>query len=105
MRLVAGLFALGAALVLGAMIWSQQEDAWWRLMVFPPLFMGFLGIFQSRSGICAAYSLMGLWECPTGTAQKIPDPRIENQFKELAKRLLIASFLISSLLVGIFIAL
>lgn len=105
MRLVAGLFAMGAALVLGVMIWSQQNDSWWRILVFPPLFMGFLGILQSRTGVCAAYSLMGLWECPTGSAQKIPDPRIENQLKDKAKRILILSFVLSAVIIGIFLAL
>lgn len=91
----AGVFSLIAAGLLGWALWQEGADRWWRLLVLPPLQLGFLGILQSRQGVCAAYALLGIWECPTGTAQKIPDPCIENEFKDRAKRLLLVSLALS----------
>lgn len=95
LRMLAGVLSLIAAGVLAFALWEQDADRWWRLLVLPPLLLGFLGILQSREGVCAAYALMGIWECPTGTAQKIPDPHIENQFKDRAKRMLLVSLALS----------
>jgi len=103
LRLLAGLLSLLAASVLGAFLLIQGDDRWWRLLVAPPLQMGLLGIFQYRTGICAAYSALGIWECPTGTPQKIPDPLIENQFKDRAKAMLLRSFAATALLMAFFL--
>lgn len=105
LRLLAGVLSLLAALVLGAFLLLQGDDRWWRLLVAPPLQMGILGILQYRVGICVAYSALGIWQCPTGTPQKIPDPLIENQFKDRAKTMLLRSFAATAFLMALFMLL
>lgn len=105
LRMVAGVLSLIAAGMLAFALWEQGADRWWRVLVLPPLQFGLMGILQSRQGVCAAYALLGIWECPTGTAQKIPDPHIENQFKERAKRLLLVSLALSCSLLAAFLLL
>lgn len=103
--MLAGVLSLLAAGLLGFMLVEQGADRLWRLLVLPPLQFGLLGILQSRQGVCAAYALLGIWECTSGSAQKIPDPRIENEFKDRAKRLLLISLAISGVLLLAFLLL
>lgn len=105
LRLQAGILSLLATLALAVFLRTQGDDRWWRLLIAPPLQMGILGILQYKTGICAAYSALGIWECPTGTPQKIPDPLIENQFKDRAKVMLLRSFAATALLTALFVLL
>ena len=46
-RLVIGIAALAAGLVIGAGLMVIGVDRWWRLGLFFPFWLGALGIFQA----------------------------------------------------------
>lgn len=47
-RLRFGLIALAAAAVLGALLFALEADRVWRALLFVPLWIAGLGVFQAR---------------------------------------------------------
>jgi hypothetical protein len=47
-RLVAGVMALGASVLIAAALLVAGADRRWRLLLFLPLWFGALGVFQAK---------------------------------------------------------
>jgi len=101
-RAALGLLSLIFGAALGTVLLLFDIDRWWRLLVFFPIQFGCLGILQALHGVCAVYAAMGLWQITRASVQKIPDPCLENEFKSLAKRLVLWSCLIAMIVTAVF---
>ncbi len=101
-RLATGILVTLSSLAGEVILGLRHGDPGWRLLLFFPLQYGVLGILQGSCGICIAYAAMGSWKVRHCGVQKIPDPHLEHCFKVTAKRIAIASALISGAVTVIF---
>ena len=101
-RAMLGFLSLVSGAFLGTALLLLDVDRWWRLLVFIPVQFGCLGILQAMHSVCAVYAAMGVWQIARASVQKIPDPCLENEFKSLAKRLVLWSCLIAMIVTAVF---
>ena len=65
-RLIVGVVNLGVAAIIFALLYQGGTARWWRLAVFPILWLAAIGILQARARTCVAHAAKGTCELDDG---------------------------------------
>lgn len=84
-------FLVAIALVVGVTVLSLSS--WVLLTTSLPLFGGFVGYYQGRSGFCAGYALEGVYNVGdrVGERERIADAEATSRDRRAARSLLVRS--------------
>lgn len=91
-RFVMGVVMLGISCGLGVIFITQGWGRGWRTVLFFPVFLGILGLIQSREKTCALLAEFCLRETQTGE-KRINDLAVANRLKIRGRKVLIQSLL------------
>lgn len=96
-RMIGGLAALAAAIVLGAVLVATGAARMWRTLMFVPLFGAGLGFFQARAKTCVHLAVRGLSDLDDGP-QEITDVDLRAQARRQASIVFSQSLAFAALL-------
>jgi hypothetical protein len=85
-RRVMGIAALGAAALLALALVTVEAPRLFRLLLFFPVWMAALGLFQAREKTCIALAARGTCNLDQGE-EAIDDERRAAEFRAIARRI------------------
>jgi hypothetical protein len=97
MRVRFGVGFMAAGLLLAAILLVMSVGRPWRLVVFVPLWIGALGIFQAREKTCVALVARGERNLDAG-AEPVSDPAELERLRAQARTVYIRSLVLAALL-------
>jgi hypothetical protein len=97
MRIRFGVGFLAASFLLAAILLATSVGRPWRLVVFVPLWIGALGVFQAREKTCVALVARGERNLDGG-AEPVSDPAELEQLRAQARTVYIRSLLVAAFL-------
>src|SRR5271156_493645 len=97
MRIRFGIGFMAAGLLLAAILLATSVGRPWRLVVFVPLWIGALGVFQAREKTCVALVARGERNL-AGGAEPGSDPAELEQLRAQARTVYIRSLVVSAFL-------
>jgi hypothetical protein len=97
MRIRFGVGFMAAGFLLAATLLVMSVGRPWRLVVFVPLWMGALGIFQAREKTCVALVARGERNLDAG-AEPVSDPAELERLRAQARTVYVRSLALAALL-------
>jgi hypothetical protein len=104
MRIRVGVSFLLTGVVLAATLLAMSVGRPWRLVVFAPLWIGAIGVFQAREKTCVALVARGERNMDGG-AEPVSNPAELEQLRSQARAVYVRSLLLATVLSAIVIAL
>ncbi|MBI4116022.1 MAG: hypothetical protein HY447_05575 [Candidatus Omnitrophica bacterium] len=91
-RFILGLSMLVISLVLALLLPHTHVNRIWRVSLFAPLFLGFLGLMEAQQKTCALLSELGMRDFDKGS-QRISDDMLLERLKARGRNILFQSAL------------
>jgi hypothetical protein len=85
-RWIAGAVGLGIAIALGIALAAFHAPWWSGVLLFGPLWMGGLGLFQAQDRVCVALAAKNVRNFGSGE-QPIEDPALNRAIRQKARRI------------------
>jgi|HubBroStandDraft_6_1064221.scaffolds.fasta_scaffold47454_2 hypothetical protein len=103
MRIRVGVSFLAAGAILAAILLIMAVSRPWRLVVFFPLWIGAIGVFQAREKTCVALVARGQRNMDAG-AEPVRDPAELEQLRAQARSVHVRSLVVAAVLSAIVVA-
>jgi len=103
MRVRVGVSFLVAGVILAAILLIMSVARPWRLVVFAPLWIGAIGVFQARAKTCVALVARGERNMDAG-AEPVRDPAALEQMRAQARSVYVRSLVVAAVLSALVVA-
>ena len=102
-RILIGVSSLTVGVLLGALLIALSIARPWRVLIFAPVWVGALGIFQAQEKTCVALVARGQRNMDAGV-ETVSDPVVLEQLKRQARKVYLRSLLVAAVVTAAAVA-
>ena len=96
-RRTTGILASVSAVIVAVMLVTSEWNPWWRLSLFPILYVAFVGFLQARSATCVYLAARGAREVDGGVEQ-VSDAEEVAALRRKGRRIMVQSIVIAGII-------